>query len=283
MTSLFRGGDSRTHTLFLHSVKKTSKGEGDGKGPLQSGNSGGRGVRRLYYQNGVLTMERIWGTNRLFLSFHYQPDSFRVARVKGMRRIAAAANSKDERRLQVGSIGIAQLRKHESSNDPTRSWKIRRWRIGRISAKQTWREMDGSSFESNDWEKISNTGDEAVKKWINKQMKKAACLVVLIGSQTAGRDWINYEIEHAWAEGKGVLGVYIHKLVGSNGKQAEMGSNPFEYFSIGERGLSEVVSVYNPPFEESSDVYEYIRRNMDSWIFQAIEIRRSEQTAVSRR
>jgi hypothetical protein len=135
--------------------------------------------------------------------------------------------------------------------------------------------MDGSSFESNDWEKVASAGEKAIRKWINEQMRNTSCLVVLIGSQTAGRDWINYEIEHAWTEKKGVLGVYIHNLVGSNGKRSEMGPNPFDDVSIGELRLSEVVPTYNPPSEESNEVYDYIRRNLDSWISEAIEIRRS--------
>ena len=43
-------------------------------------------------------------------------------------------------------------------------------------------------------------------------MQGTSCLVVLIGAQTAGRNWINYEIEKAWRERKGIAGIFIHKL-----------------------------------------------------------------------
>ena len=46
----------------------------------------------------------------------------------------------------------------------------------------------------NDWETITRAGDDAIKKWINEQMKYRSCTIVLIGSNTAVRKWINYEI-----------------------------------------------------------------------------------------
>jgi hypothetical protein len=133
--------------------------------------------------------------------------------------------------------------------------------------------MDGWSFDSNDWEKLATAGENAIKKWINRQMRHKWCIVVLIGSDTADRHWVNYEIEHAWTERKGVLGVYIHNLRDPSG-QARIGQNPFDYVSIGERKLSEIVRTYDPPFAESKQVYGYIRRNLDSWIEEAIETRR---------
>ena len=44
----------------------------------------------------------------------------------------------------------------------------------------------------NEWEKITNTGDAAIKKWIDDQMKYRSCTIVLVGNETANRKWINY-------------------------------------------------------------------------------------------
>ena len=46
----------------------------------------------------------------------------------------------------------------------------------------------------NDWEKVTKGGDEAIKKWIDGQMSGKSCAVVLIGTNTAGRKWINHKI-----------------------------------------------------------------------------------------
>ena len=43
-------------------------------------------------------------------------------------------------------------------------------------------------------------------------MRGRSCVVVLIGSKTANREWVQYEIKKAWKDGKALLGVYIHGL-----------------------------------------------------------------------
>jgi hypothetical protein len=62
----------------------------------------------------------------------------------------------------------------------------------------------------NDWETITRSGDDAIKKWIKDQMKYRTCTVVLVGENTANRKWINYEIVESWNAGMGVVGIYIH-------------------------------------------------------------------------
>ena len=90
--------------------------------------------------------------------------------------------------------------------------------------------------------------------------------------------WINYEIETTWNNEKGLVGVYIHNLKDSNGKKSLRGRNPFEGFTIGDKDqkkLSAIVKAYNPPYEGSQKVYEYIRDNLAEWVEEAIEIRQS--------
>src|SRR5579875_3293725 len=64
----------------------------------------------------------------------------------------------------------------------------------------------------NDWEKVKEKGNKAIQDWIDDQLHGRSCVVVLIGSATAGRPWIEYEIKKGWADGKGVLGIHIHGL-----------------------------------------------------------------------
>src|SRR5947209_3168863 len=64
----------------------------------------------------------------------------------------------------------------------------------------------------NDWETVTRGGDNAIKKWIDDQLKGRSCAVVLVGANTAGRKWINYEITESWNSGKGLLGIHIHNL-----------------------------------------------------------------------
>src|SRR6266481_7975700 len=71
----------------------------------------------------------------------------------------------------------------------------------------------------NDWEAITRGGDAAIERWIATQLDGKSCAVVLIGSATAGRKWIDYEIRKAWNDGKGLVGVHIHNVKDSNQKQ----------------------------------------------------------------
>ena len=129
----------------------------------------------------------------------------------------------------------------------------------------------------NDWEKITRGGDKAIKGWIDKQLRRCCCTIVLIGQHTARRKWIDYEIEKSWSEGKGVLGIYIHRLKDLNSEYAVKGRNPFDHIRIQgfifKRNLSKIVEAYAPPHRDSKRVYKYIRENISEWIDEAISIR----------
>ncbi|MCK9574097.1 MAG: TIR domain-containing protein [Candidatus Omnitrophica bacterium] len=127
----------------------------------------------------------------------------------------------------------------------------------------------------NDWEEITKGGDDAIQKWINDQLDGKSCSIILIGENTAGRKWIKYEIEKTWNDGKGVLGIHIHNLKDTTGNQSNRGRNPFEDFTMkrNSQKLSSIVKVYNPPYSTSTDVYDYIKENLENWVEEAISIR----------
>ena len=97
--------------------------------------------------------------------------------------------------------------------------------------------------------------------------------IVLIGSKTAGRKWINYEIEKTWKKGKGLLGIYVPNLKDKNKEQSEKGRNPFSCLLVDGKSLSTIVKVYDPPCRISTHVYNYIKDNLADWIETAISIR----------
>src|SRR5581483_4358562 len=129
-------------------------------------------------------------------------------------------------------------------------------------------------LSSNAWEEIKRGGNDAIQKWIDEQMSGKSCVVVLIGNQTAGRKWVNYEIIEGWNDKKGVVGVHIHNLEDQNGKQDTKGGNPFDSITVcqGKKDLSSVVKAYNPPYTSSKYVYDYIKQNLESWVEEAVTI-----------
>ena len=136
--------------------------------------------------------------------------------------------------------------------------------------------VDGNSpVSDNDWEQITRGGDASIQRWIDAQLSSKSCAVVLIGSATAGRKWIKYEIEKAWNDGKGLLGVYIHNLKDRIGQQSSRGLNPFDDFTMkrDKAKFSSIVRVYDPPSISSTLVYDYIKQNLPNWVEEAIRIR----------
>jgi hypothetical protein len=150
-------------------------------------------------------------------------------------------------------------------------YKPDNWRVSQV---RNIGAVEGNAPASdNDWETVTKEGDEAIKRWINNQLSGRGCTIVLIGAATAGRKWINYEIEKSWNDAKGVLGVHIHNLKDVSGNQSTKGSNPFSGISVGNVSLSSIVNAYDPPYYASKDVYAYIENNLESWIEAAIKIR----------
>lgn len=107
--------------------------------------------------------------------------------------------------------------------------------------------VDGNRpVSDNDWESITQGGDRAIRNWIGNQLYGRSCTVVLVGTNTATRKWINYEIIESWNQGMGVVGIHIHGLKNLNKKTSRMGANPFAYIDYGTTKLSSIVRCYNP-------------------------------------
>jgi len=76
------------------------------------------------------------------------------------------------------------------------------------------------------WEEAKKKGDEAIKKMIDDALKGTSVTVVFIGAKTAGRKYINYEINRSIARGNGVVGIQIHELKDREGKTDSVGETP---------------------------------------------------------
>ncbi len=81
-------------------------------------------------------------------------------------------------------------------------------------------------FDASLWEQTKRSGDAAVHSLIDNGLTNTTVTAVLIGSQTAYRRYVTYEIEQSIARGKGLLGVYIHHLKDINGNTSPQGSIP---------------------------------------------------------
>ena len=141
------------------------------------------------------------------------------------------------------------------------------WRAAQI------RELCYGSLYANDRETEKPDTDSSVAQWIDAQLKSADCTVVLIGSETSDRRWVNYEIAKSWETGKGLLGIDVHALPDKYGEHCTAGQNPFAKIDIDGFSLSSIVPVYTPWHANDSDAREYINRNIADWVENAILIR----------
>jgi hypothetical protein len=152
-------------------------------------------------------------------------------------------------------------------------YKPDNWRASQVRNIGT---IEGNqAISDNDWEEVTKGGDPAIEDWIAGQLSGKSCAVVLIGSDTAGRKWINYEISEAWNGNKGVVGIYVHNLKDADEKQSSKGSNPFAYITMkrDQAKLSTIVKAYDPPYSVSTDIYRYIADNIEAFVEEAITIR----------
>jgi hypothetical protein len=102
-------------------------------------------------------------------------------------------------------------------------------------------------------------------------MKYKNCIVVLIGEETADREWVKYEIKKAWGSRKGLVGIYIHNIKCPRTGTCRQGKNPFDQFTtVSGKKLSSIVTCYNP---SSYDAYNDIRNNLERLVEEAIRIR----------
>jgi hypothetical protein len=140
------------------------------------------------------------------------------------------------------------------------------------------RGIDGNRpATDNDWESVARGGETAIKNWIERQMKGKSCTVVLVGSNSANRKWINHEIVKSWNEGMGVVGIHIYGLKNLNGEISVKGRNPFDYITHNptKKRLSSIAKCYTPAGANSKERYAWISKHLVNAVEEAIRIRKA--------
>lgn len=127
---------------------------------------------------------------------------------------------------------------------------------------------DNAPVSPNEWEEVRRRGNASIQKWIDDNMAYRRCVVVLVGSETAGREWVKYEIKRAYDTKKGLFGIYVHNLKDPRKGASRQGANPFDGFTInnGQQKLSSVIPCYDPGL----DAYRVIASSMARWVDIAI-------------
>lgn len=140
--------------------------------------------------------------------------------------------------------------------------------VHRVQLVRNINALEGQPLlNSQKWEEVRRKGDQAIKDWIHAQMAYKMAVIVLIGQQTAGREWVNYEINKAWADKRPLLGVRIHGL-SSMGTVDRPGASPFNS-AFG-------IPVFDPTVKDawgnidSKATYKKLTENLEVWSSQGV-------------
>jgi hypothetical protein len=160
------------------------------------------------------------------------------------------------------------------------------WRVNQV--RNSWvakenREAAGF-IDAAEWEEVKRDGEDAIKEWIGEQMHGTSVTAVLIGNETADRDWVRYEIKKSIKRGNGIVGIKVHSLKDKEGSTDFSGSNPLKKFVVEEDGDVKTLSSIFPTYHWDRDNG---RENIGEWVEEAAQaseqLSRVQRRSVRRR
>lgn len=108
------------------------------------------------------------------------------------------------------------------------------WRVNQIRNIPNVTGSAAAGFQDASlWEEAKEEGDAAIKKLIDEGLKNTSVTVVFIGAETAGRKYINYEIEKSIERGNGIVGIQMHHLKNEGGNTDAVGKTPGKLTTAG--------------------------------------------------
>ena len=142
------------------------------------------------------------------------------------------------------------------------------WRAANVRNSGVLSRDDEYGFiDAADWEKIELEGDAGIKRWIQEQLKNTTVTVVLIGAETASREWVRYEIRESWKRGNAIVGVRISGIKDQDSKTDSFGVNPLDVVKFEDgAALSTVSKTYDWVADKG-------REHLGEWLEEAVEAR----------
>jgi hypothetical protein len=142
------------------------------------------------------------------------------------------------------------------------------WRAANVRNSGVLAKDDEYGFiDAADWEKIEREGDAAIKRWIQDQLKNTTATVVLIGAETASREWVRYELCESWKRGNAIIGVRIHGIKDQDSKTDSFGVNPLDVVKFDDgTALSTVCKTYDWVANKG-------REHLGEWLEDAVQAR----------
>jgi len=103
------------------------------------------------------------------------------------------------------------------------------WRVNQIRNVPNVTGCSAAGFQDASlWEEAEKKGEAAIKKLIDEGLNNTSVTVVCIGAATAGRKYINYEIDQSIKRGNGIVGIQIHHLKDKDSNTDSAGAIPYK-------------------------------------------------------
>lgn len=100
------------------------------------------------------------------------------------------------------------------------------WRVNQIRNIPKVTGTSAAGFQDASLWEDAKKNDAAIKKLIDEGLNNTTVTVVCIGAKTAGRKYINYEIDESIKRGNGIVGIQIHHLKDEYKKTDSVGAKP---------------------------------------------------------
>lgn len=129
-------------------------------------------------------------------------------------------------------------------------------------------QLSSGVIDSADFEKVQKSGEEAIRSWIKKQLEGTSVTIVLIGSETLKRKYVQYEICESIKRGNAIIGIYINNIKDLEGKTSTA-CNKHTIIGKYQNG--------NPAYFDliSYGLYDYSKddgyKNLDKWVENAVK------------
>lgn len=121
------------------------------------------------------------------------------------------------------------------------------------------------------FEKVKRQGQQAVRSWIDKQLEGTSVTVVLIGTETLNRPFVQYEICKSLERGNAVIGVHIDSIKDMRTQMTSVKGNPHTiigYYNNGNPAYFDAITIGIYDYRGNNGYY-----NMGEWIETAAKSR----------
>jgi hypothetical protein len=108
------------------------------------------------------------------------------------------------------------------------------WRVNVVRNSGVIEGVSAAGFHDQSlWEETMKKGDDAIKKLIDNGLNGTSVTVVLIGAETASRNYVSYEIEKSIVRGNGILGIRVNNIKDQDGHTDSLGAVPAALTKVG--------------------------------------------------